>query len=172
MVVVKDVGELADRARRLRMYGMQDSYYSEEHGYNSRLDAVQAEILLHKLAHLDSWLERRRQLARNYERRLAGLGLGLPQEAVGNHHTYHLYVVRHPDRDRVVEELKGRDVFVSINYPYPIHTMRGYGDLGYREGDLPVTEAMAKEVFSLPLYPTLSDEEQDTVCRALEAILS
>jgi aminotransferase EvaB len=172
MVVVRDSGGLADRARRLRMYGMQDAYYSEEHGYNSRLDTVQAEILLRKLVHLDEWIERRRQLARNYERCLAGLGLVLPQEAVGNHHAYHLYVVRHPERDRIIEELKARDIYLNISYPFPIHTMRGYGHLGYREGDLPVTEALANEVFSLPVYPTLSDEEQDTVCLALRAILA
>ena len=172
MVVVRDSDELAGRARRLRTYGMQGAYYSEEHGYNSRLDTVQAEILLYKLAFLDGWLDRRRQIARNYDRQLANLGLVLPLEGEGNYHSYHLYVVRHPERDRIIEELKVRDIYVNINYPFPIHTMPGYGDLGYVEGDLPITEALAKEIFSLPMYPTMSDEEQDAVCRALVEILA
>jgi len=171
-MVVSDKTELADRVRSLRMYGMRGVYYAEEHGYNSRLDEVQAEILLGKLNHLDGWIERRRQLAETYNGRLAGSGLVLPYEAEGNRHTYYVYVVRHPDRDRIIEALKDRDIHVNISYPWPIHTMGAYAYLGYQEGDLPVTEELAKTVFSLPMYPTLSDEEQDAVCRALEQILS
>ena len=172
MIVVKDSDALSVRARRLRTYGMQDTYYSEEHGYNSRLDTVQAEILLHKLKFLDTWLEHRRSLAHNYERQLANLGLVLPQETSGNYHSYHLYVVRHPERDRIIQELKDRNIHVNINYPFPVHTMRGYAHLGYNMGDLPITEALASEIFSLPLYPTMSAEDQDKICSALIEILS
>ena len=170
-MVVSDNMQLADRVRSLRMYGMRGGYYAEEHGYNSRLDEVQAEILLAKLVHLDDWIERRRQLAETYNRRLAGSGLTLPHEVEGNYHTYYVYVVQHPKRDRIIEGLEHRDIHVNISYPWPIHTMRAYAYLGYQEGDLPVTEGLAKTVFSLPMYPTLRDEEQDAVCRALEQIL-
>ena len=80
-------------------------------------------------------------------------------------------MVRHAERERIIEELKARNIFVNVSYPYPIHTMRGYAGLGYKEGDLPVTEALAGEIFSLPMSPTLSDEEQETVCLAMEEIL-
>ena len=139
---------------------------------NSRLDAVQAGILLEKLSHLPGWIERRRQIALNYEQRLCNLGLVLPKEAETNYHTYHLYVVRHPERDWIIEELKKLDIYLNIAYPYPIHTMRGYNYLGYRRGDLPITESLAKEIFSLPVYPSLTDEAQEHVCHALENILS
>ena len=83
-----------------------------------------------------------------------------------------LYVVRHPDRDRILEELRNRKIHCNVSYPFPIHTMRGYQRFNYKEGDLPTTEAAAGEIFSLPLFPTLGDDEQETVCRALEEILS
>lgn len=162
---------LADKVRRLRMYGMENNYYSEEHGYNSRLDEVQAEILSFKLGYLDKFIARRRQLAANYDRRLRGSGLVLPIEARENFHVYYVYVVRHPDRDRHIEALKRRDIIVNISYPWPISIMRGYAGLGYKEGDLPVSEAASSQIFSLPMYPTLTDEEQETVCQALEEIL-
>jgi aminotransferase EvaB len=100
------------------------------------------------------------------------MDLGLPHEAEDNRHTYYVYVVNHPRRDWIIEELKKRDIFVNISYPYPIHTMRGYAYLGYKEGDFPVTERLSERIFSLPMYPTLTDEEQDTVCSALEEILA
>ena len=171
-MVVSNNPEIADRVRSLRMYGMTAEYYAEEQGYNSRLDEVQAQILSCKLQYVEQWIERRRTLAAEYDIRLEGIGLGLPVEADGNRHAYYLYVVSHPQRDRIIEELKKRDIFVNISYPYPVHTMRAYDYLGYKEGDFPVTEELAKTIFSLPMYPTLTDEEQDTVCRALEDIIS
>lgn len=170
-MVVTDGQPVADKVRRLRMYGMEGTYYAEEHGYNSRLDEVQAEILTFKLKYLDNSIARRRQLAANYQRRLQGSGLGLPTEEAQNYHAYYVYVVRHPDRDRIIEQLKNWNIFVNISYPWPISTMRGYAGLGYKEGDLPVTETMAKQILSLPMYPTLTDEEQAIVCQALEEIL-
>ncbi len=170
-LVATDDADVAERLRSLRMYGMKGTYYAEEHGYNTRLDEVHAEILSLKLKRLDGWIGRRRDLADAYDRRLKGSGLVLPTEAEGNRHAYYLYVVRHAERERIIEELKARNIFVNVSYPYPIHTMRGYAGLGYKEGDLPVTEALAGEIFSLPMSPTLSDEEQETVCLAMEEIL-
>ena len=79
--------------------------------------------------------------------------------------------MRHAERDRIVAELKQRNIFLNVHHPFPIHCMRGYADLGYRDGDFPVAERLAREVFSLPVYPTLQAEEQEAVCVALEDIL-
>ena len=170
-MVVTSNAEIAARLRRLRMYGTEDRYYSEEHGYNSRLDELHAEMLRRKLRRLDGYLERRRALARQYDAQLAGSGLTLPIARAHNRHAYYLFVVRHPDRDAIIRELAARDIIVNISYPWPIHTMRGYAHLGYPEGSLPVTEAAAREIFSLPMYPGLTDAEQLRICEALREIL-
>jgi dTDP-3-amino-2,3,6-trideoxy-4-keto-D-glucose/dTDP-3-amino-3,4,6-trideoxy-alpha-D-glucose/dTDP-2,6-dideoxy-D-kanosamine transaminase len=170
MVLTSDEA-IAKRMRRLRMYGNEGTYYSVEHGYNSRLDELHAEILLRKLPRLDGYIERRRQLAARYDSKLAGSGLGLPATAKGNFHAYYLYVVRHPARDRILKALAEREINLNVSYPWPIHTMKGYAYLGGKDGDLPHTEKAAKEIFSLPMYPTLTDAEQDTVCDALQEIL-
>jgi aminotransferase EvaB len=171
MVLTSDEA-LNRRLRRLRFYGMESVYYAEESGYNSRLDELHAEILLRKLKKLDTNNERRRELASCYNQRLGETSLKLPVTASGNLHVYYLYVVAHPNRDRIMKELAAKDIHVNISYPWPIHLMRGYSALGYKEGDLPYTESAAKQIFSLPMYPGLTDQEQDTVCTALEAILS
>ena len=130
---------------------MEGTYYSEEHGYNSRLDELHAAILLTKLDHLDSYIERRQTIASRYDEELADTGLALPKTDAGNLHAYYLYVARHPDRDRIIAELAKRDVVVNVSYPWPIHVMRAYESLGYRQGDFPETEAAANEIFSLPM---------------------
>src|SRR5439155_13118951 len=170
MVVAGDE-QMAARLRRLRMYGMEGTYYSEEHGYNSRLDELHAAILLTKLPRLDEYIERRQTIASRYDEELADTGLTLPATDPGNLHAYYLYVARHPGRDRIIEELGKHDIVVNVSYPWPIHTMRAYESLGYHEGDLPETEAAAKEIFSLPMYPSLTEGAQSTVCRALHEIV-
>jgi dTDP-3-amino-2,3,6-trideoxy-4-keto-D-glucose/dTDP-3-amino-3,4,6-trideoxy-alpha-D-glucose/dTDP-2,6-dideoxy-D-kanosamine transaminase len=154
------------------MYGMEREYYAEEHGYNSRLDEVHAAILLTKLPRLDAYVERRQELAQRYDRQLADTDLILPRTAPGNTHAYYLYVARHPRRDTIIAELAKRGINVNVSYRYPIHTMRAYSWMGYREGDLPHTEAAMNEIFSLPMYPSLTDGEQRTVCDALHDILA
>jgi aminotransferase EvaB len=170
MVVTSDEA-VAQKMKRLRFYGMEKTYYSIEHGYNSRLDELHAEILLRKLAHLDEYVDRRRALARRYDAALAGLGLGLPVEKPEGRHAYYLYVCRHPRRDWIIAELKKRDILVNISYPWPVHIMPAYASLGYEEGDFPRAEAAAREIFSLPMYPSLTDAEQDRVVEALTEIL-
>ncbi len=170
-MVVTNNAELSDKVRSQRMYGMRGRYYAEEHGYNSRLDEVQAEILRLKLGWLDGYIEARRDIARRYSEQLGDCGLILPVEVEGNYHTYYVYVVRHPDRDRILEQLKENQIFVNISYPYPISTMHGYDHLGYKIGDFPITEQVANEIFSLPMYPMLKPEQQDYVCEKLREIL-
>jgi aminotransferase EvaB len=169
-LIVTDGEQLDARLRRLRYYGMEQTYYAEESGYNSRLDEVQAEILLRKLGRLDSYIARRREIAARYEEGLRETGLTLPAVASGNEHAFHLYVVRSVRRDALMDRLKARGITLSIAYPWPIHTMRGYAHLGYREGSLPNTELAARQIMSLPMYPTLPESHQDEVIEALREL--
>lgn len=159
-------------ARSLRFYGMETQYYSERHGYNSRLDEVQAAILSLKLPRVDGWIDRRREIADRYNRGLKGTNLRLPAENAHSRHTYYVYVVEHPDdRDGVLERLAKRDINCNVSYRWPIHVMRGSADLGYREGQFPVVERKARRIFSLPMYPHLKDEEVDTVINVLREVV-
>ena len=170
-MITTNNSSLNDRLRSLRFYGMKGTYYAEETGYNSRLDEVHAEILRTKLKRLDGYIERRCLLARRYNEFLSNSPLELLEENTGNQNVYYVYVVKHPDRDNIIAKLKERDIIVNISYPDPIHTMRGYAYLGGKEGDLPVTEKMAEQIFSLPIYPLFKEKDQDIVCESLSKIL-
>ncbi|KAA9377596.1 DegT/DnrJ/EryC1/StrS family aminotransferase [Microbispora cellulosiformans] len=163
--------------RRLRYYGMEERYYVvRTPGHNCRLDEVQAEILRRKLGRLDDYIERRREVADRYAEGLAGVagpsGLRLPSVTEGNDHVYYVYVVRHPRRDEIIERLRAYDIHLNISYPWPVHTMTGFERLGYAEGSLPVTERLAREIFSLPMYPSLPPDTQDRVIEALREVLT
>jgi aminotransferase EvaB len=165
--------EVARNLRCLRYYGMAERYYVvQTPGHNCRLDEVQAEILRRKLRRLDTYLEARRAVAQRYADGLADTDLVLPNPVAGNDHVYYLYVVRHPRRDDIIEAMKSYDVALNISYPWPVHTMTGFAKLGYSAGSLPVTEAMAGEIFSLPMYPSLPKETQDQVIDALLKVLA
>lgn len=161
--------ELANRLRRLRFYGTEKTYYATEHGYNSRLDEIQAAILLTKLPRIEHYIARRRQIAAMYQEGLADSSLILPKEATYGRHAYYLYVVRHPCRDAIIEKLREQDIHVNISYPWPIHTMTAYQYLGWHTGDLPETEHAAREIFSLPMYPSLTDEEVQRVIKVIKS---
>ena len=177
-MVVTDNEELFASVHGLRFYGIVSygkpqvsrKYYSEYHGYNSRLDELQAAILLGKLGHLEEYIAGRRKIADIYKNELSGTSLTLPDENEYNRHTYYVYVVRHPQREKIMEKLKENNIFVNISYPYPIHLMEGYKFLGYEEGSLPVTEKLSAEIFSLPMYPTLSYEDQKVVIDVLKKV--
>ncbi|WP_037671831.1 DegT/DnrJ/EryC1/StrS aminotransferase family protein [Streptomyces griseus] len=159
--------------RRLRYYGMEERYYVVQTPcHNSRLDEVHAEILRRKLRRLDAYVAARRAVADRYAEGLRDTGLVLPQPTTGNDHVYYVYVVRHPRRDEILDALKAQDIVLNISYPWPVHTMTGFAHLGYAEGALPVTEALAKEIFSLPMYPSLPVEVQEKVISALREVLS
>lgn len=170
-MVATDDEALYKKLRRLRYYGMETTYFAEEHGYNSRLDELHAEILLRKLSHINEYIARRKKLALQYDQLLAGTGLSLPKVIDGSEHVYHLYVCRHPQRDKIISLLNSKEISAGIHYPWPIHTMKGYTYLGYKEGDLPHTEKASREIFSLPMYPSLTNEEQHIVISALQEIL-
>lgn len=158
-VITTSCQDLGDRLKRLRFYGMEADYYAEEEGYNSRLDEVQAALLNHRLPGVDAAVERRRQRAGIYDEGLAAVGdVGLPVERAGRRHQYYLYTIRTARRDELMQYLRTRGIETKINYVTPVHLMRGYSFLGYKENDLPVTERLAAEILSLPMYPELPEE--------------
>ena len=159
--------QLADRLRVLRNYGSRVKYVNEVQGYNSRLDPLQAAILRVKLAHLDEWNERRRAVATRYQSGLAGCGLTLPQVPEWAEPVWHLYVVRHPQRDALQQALVDAGVGTLIHYPIPPHRQKAYAEWGLKQGDFTIAEAIAEEVLSLPIGPHLSFEDQDRVIAAL-----
>ncbi|GIJ11083.1 DegT/DnrJ/EryC1/StrS family aminotransferase [Micromonospora andamanensis] len=159
--------------RQLRYYGMEEVYYVvRSPGHNSRLDELQAEILRRKLRRLDAYIEDRNRVARRYERYLADVdGLLLPRTNPGNTHVYYVYVVRHPARDAILDALRAKGISLNISYPWPVHTMSGFAHFGWEPGMLPVTEKLAGEIFSLPMYPSLSEADQDRVIEALHEVV-
>lgn len=160
--------QLAERLRSHRMYGFAGAYYAERDGVNSRLDPIQAAILGVKLPHLPRWVERRRQLAALYDRTLpARIQRVLPAADVA--HGYHLYVIRVPERDRVREALRVQGILTGVHYPHAIHRMRAYAALPCAAQSLPHSEALAREVVSLPLWPELDDDAVRRVAAAVEA---
>jgi dTDP-3-amino-3,4,6-trideoxy-alpha-D-glucose transaminase len=166
--VITGDAALAERLRRLRNYGQKDRYHHAERGQNSRLDEMQAAILRVKLAHLDSHNAIRRELAGEYSRQLAGLkGVTTPVCRPGAEPVFHLYVIRHGRRDELMSALKERGVDTLVHYPIPVHLQEGYRDLGYTPGALPVTERLAGEILSLPLYVGLRSETLASVADAV-----
>lgn len=156
-----------EKLRKLRFYGMEKTYYSIEQGYNSRLDEIHAAILRNKLVHLDSYLSQRKLLAATYDEKLFNSKYVVPKVAKLNSHAYYVYVLQHDERDRIIEEMKKKNIYLNISYPWPIHTMSGFEHLGYKEGDLPVTECLANRIFSIPMYPSLSVSDQQIVINEL-----
>jgi dTDP-4-amino-4,6-dideoxygalactose transaminase len=164
--------DLARKVRMLRDHGQAEKYYHDMEGYNGRLDAIQAGILRLKLARLPEWNRQRREKARNYGELLASVeGLVLPFEPSWARAVYHLYVVRVQGRRELQERLKEAGIGTGIHYPIPLPQQNAYRNLGYRRGDFPVTERVAPEILSLPIYPQLSGSEQEAVARALKESL-
>lgn len=167
-MLTADEPTLLARLRRLRFYGMEAGYHAEEEGYNSRLDELQAALLASRLERLAESVERRRQLAALYHEGLAGVGdLRLPVTRPEREHQFYLYTIRSEQRDALQAFLARQGVESKVNYPDPIHLMRGYRFLGYRPGSLPVTERLAGSILSLPLYPELRDDEAERVIAAV-----
>ena len=160
--------ERAERLRRLRVHGSGTTYYHDEIGINSRLDAIQAAILDIKLQHLEAWNEERRKIAEYYKLLFKANGLNEfitpPSELEGNYHIYHQYVVRvKSKRDELMEYLNSEGFAVRVYYPLPLHLQPCFRYLGYKEGDFPVSEKLAHEVLALPVFPGLKAEEQEAL---------
>jgi dTDP-3-amino-3,4,6-trideoxy-alpha-D-glucose transaminase len=163
-VITRDAG-LAARLRRLRNYGQENRYHHAERGQNSRLDEIQAALLRVKLAHLDGHNAIRRRLARDYSRQLTGVTTPVCRPEAEP--VFHLYVVRHHQRDLLLKDLETKGIGTLIHYPVPVHLQEGYRDLGYPPGSLPVTEQTANEILSLPLYVGLAAETVASISDAV-----
>ena len=169
-MVITNSETIRDNLKKLRFYGMTGTYFSEEDGYNSRLDELHAAILLKKFNHLETYLSTRKKWAKIYDEVLPHTSLKLPTTLSNNSHAYYLYVVAHPERDLIIKELKKKDINLNISYPWPIHTMPPYKKFATDSTKLPHTEKCAQEIFSLPMYPSLKEEEVNQVCAALAEI--
>jgi dTDP-4-amino-4,6-dideoxygalactose transaminase len=165
---------LARKIRMLRDHGQSRKYHHEIEGYNARLDAIQAGILGAKLAHLDRWNQQRREVAGRYDSLLAAIGDGISvcTEAPWAKSTYHLYVVRVQGRDELIAKLAVERIGTGIHYPVPLHLQCAYRSLEYKEGDFPISERLANEIVSLPMYPNLAEEQQHRVCEKVRQILA
>lgn len=166
MVVTNDA-HLAGRVRELREYGWRQRYVSEIAGFNSRLDEVQAAVLRVKLRYLEAENARRRALAQRYTALLAGCTVVPPAERPDARHVYHLYVIRSSRRDDLRQALHSRGIITGIHYPVPVHLQPAYRHLHPGPDTLPVTERLAGEVLSLPLYPELNEAQVETVAQAI-----
>jgi dTDP-4-amino-4,6-dideoxygalactose transaminase len=162
MVVTNDEG-LDKKLRMLRVHGIERRYYHDLHGYNSRLDELQAAILRVKLRYLSAWNERRAAIASRYSQGLAGLPVELPVVGEGNTHVYHVYALLTEQRDELQRFLAERGVATIIYYPLPLHLQKVYAELGHRPGDFPVAEDIAARILPLPIYPELTDDQVDYV---------
>ncbi len=171
-MIVTDSEEIAARLRLLRDHGQSGKYVSEEQGWNSRLDEIQAAVLRVKLRHLDRWKASRQAHAAEYNALLGRLpGVVTPQVPDGSEHIYHQYTIRVPGRDRVRLALAGRGIASGVYYPVPLHLQPLYAGLGHKRGDLPESERAADEVLSLPVYPELTSEQIARVAEAVAAAL-
>jgi dTDP-4-amino-4,6-dideoxygalactose transaminase len=166
--VTTDDDELAASIRTLRNYGSQHKYHHDCQGYNSRLDEIQAAWLRVKLSKLDEWNSRRAQLAGFYLDDLLNCGVTLPQVLEGVEPAWHLFVLRCPRRDSLLPLLAKAGVGTLIHYPVPPHLQGAYANFGMQSGMFPLTEQMAREVFSIPLGPHLTQHEAVSVAAALK----
>jgi dTDP-4-amino-4,6-dideoxygalactose transaminase len=162
--VVTNDAAVAEEVKMLRNYGERERHTSLRRGRNSRLDELQAAVLARKLAHLDGWNERRREIAARYAEGLAGSGVGLPVEREERFHVYHLFVVSMPDRDRFRDALRP-GIETLVHYPRPIHRQPAYEALA--PPNAAVSESLADRIVSLPLFPELDDREVEAVVAAV-----
>jgi dTDP-4-amino-4,6-dideoxygalactose transaminase len=170
-VTTRDAG-LAERIRQLRNYGSQVKYEHPSLGFNSRLDSLQALVLKAKLARLEAWNRARREAASRYEGWLASIpDLITPGIAAGNEHVWHIYAIRVAERDRILAALHAEQIGASIHYPIPIHRQASFSFLGHEEGDFPNAERAAAEMISLPIFPGITQAQQQRVVEVLVGAL-
>ena len=161
---------LAERLRRRRNHGRSSKYEHIEVGYAERLDTLQAAILRAKLSHLDDWNEARRRLAASYDHALKDIAdVQIPKVNPDGIPIYHLYVIQHPRRDKLAEHLQTHSIQTGVHYPLPLHLQPALKSLGYQRGDLPITEQLAGQILSLPIFPEMTAGEVDRVAMAVRS---
>ncbi len=159
---------LAEKMRRLRDHGSEKKYWHIVAGHNYRLEALQAAILSVKLQHLEGWTEARRANAERYREALRDIpAVAVPKVREGARHVYHLFVIQAPDRDRLQEYLREKEISTGLHYPIPLHLQPCFSFLGYKEGAFPRAEKSAKQILSLPMYPKLASEQIEFVAHSI-----
>lgn len=167
MIVTSDP-DVAAKIVQLRHHGSPRKYYHDTIGYNSRLDELHALILLEAMNYIDEWNNQRRLKADRYRQYLEPFPyLQLPYEADGAHSVYHLYCISSKEREPILAALRQADVQAGVYYPCPLHLQKAYEGLGYRPGDLPVSEQLSRQLFAIPLHPFLTESEQDYIISIL-----
>jgi dTDP-4-amino-4,6-dideoxygalactose transaminase len=172
-MVVTHNAHWAEKIRFLRVHGSQPKYFHKWIGINSRLDAIQAAILLVKFRHLEKWTEERQRKAKRYGELFQDLvssvdGLRLPTTQYENRHIFHQYVIRAQERDRMRQFLMENGIGTDIYYPLPLHLQECYSFLKYRRGDLPISEKASEEALALPIYPELTEDQQTMVVERIK----
>jgi len=169
--VTTDDEQVAQTIRMLREHGQAKKYYHEIEGYNGRLDAIQAAFLRVKLRRLDEWNNQRRAAALRYTEQLTSSPtVAAPFEPERSKAVYHLYVIRSANRDALADHLKSQGISTGLHYPLPLHAQNCYREWG-QAYHLPVTERVASEILSLPMFPTLTIEQQRRVSAAIESAI-
>lgn len=166
--VTTNNGNYAKTVRMLRDWGQDSKYHHVMRGYNYRMEGLQGAILRVKLRHIETWTEARRAIARQYDASLADCGADLPIEMPWARHVYHLYTLKCEDRDGLQSALKAEGIQTAVHYALPAHLQPAYADLGYGKGSLPQSEAVARQVLSLPIYPELSSAAVAKVIAAVQ----
>jgi dTDP-4-amino-4,6-dideoxygalactose transaminase len=171
-VTTNDDG-VAANVKLLRDHGQVKKYFHDVEGYNGRLDAIQAAFLSAKLPHLSAWNKQRQACAMEYNRLLQASGeVGFPYEPSWSRAVYHLYVIRTPNRDGLIEHLKSVGIGTGIHYPIPLHLQRAYESMNYAPVSFPVAEQLAQEILSLPIFPQLNEKQQARIVKEILAFSS
>ncbi|HUW09760.1 MAG TPA: DegT/DnrJ/EryC1/StrS family aminotransferase [Anaerolineae bacterium] len=165
--IATDDAEAAERMRALRDHAQRKKYHHDELGFNYRMDSFQGAVLSVKLRHLNEWTHSRQALASRYLKGLADTDLVLPTVPAGREHVWHLFVVLHPERDRLKQALETAGIGCGLHYPVAVPFVRAYAQLGHRPGEFPVAERIARECLSLPIFPEMTEEQQDCAMAGL-----
>jgi len=171
-IITTNDAKIAESIRMLRNYGEKAKYHHDLQGYNRRLDTIQAAVLRVKLPHLDAWNANRRRHADMYDELFTGSNLVIPTVASFAEPVWHLYVIQVDDRDNIRNKLGERGVSTGIHYPIPIHLQKAYQNLGYKNGDFPVTEKLADRILSLPMYAELTPDMVKYTVDSVKELLS
>jgi dTDP-4-amino-4,6-dideoxygalactose transaminase len=166
-MVTTSNADFAKKIRMLRDWGAEKKYHHVLKGYNFRLEGIQGAVLRVKLRHLETWTEGRRKAAANYERALKGSGVTVPQPKSHQRHVYHVYAIRTKHREAWQNALNAHGIQTGIHYPFPVHLLPAYSNLGHKAGDFPHSERAADEVLSLPMFPEMTEEQCEVVARAV-----
>lgn len=169
-IVVSNNKNLIEKIKMLRNYGQSVKYHHDLLAFNKRMDAIQAAILDVKLKYLDKWNKQRREAAKEYNIELKELEkvVKKPIEYNDRKHVYHLYVIRTEKRDELENYLTKKGIATGLHYPIPIHLQKAYSNLGYKEGDFPISEKYSKEILSLPIFPGLTSKKIKFVCDGIK----